>query len=944
MPSPRRSLLAALILLPIAVLARGPTATAFPKAPATTTPSASATLDPEPGGENCACESGFGACQHFLSVPNGLTAEPCYCDKCRTGTPHSGDDVPKGMNALCFHSPRTACYLKRHSVAWHIACSECLKNDKCCPVTRSAFCPACDFGTESPLAKDDMGRPAKETVQKRLAAEAKLADEEELIVLYNRHFYIVSDIRGAKVRMKSGFREFTAHEYIHLMLERAEMARKEFVEHFGDKFVIKAPVAIFLPERQGAAERIQTAYMGSPKTNQLYGGATSTNFVGGMCANGFCLSGEKYRPDEGLHFAMRHMIGHALISIWVVADGTNRVLPRWLFEGVGHWLSRHQERFKDEATYCSDEGKALDGNGKGWEQDCAKMANRPRLDSIEKLFGKTALVQLTLEDNQRAWSYLDLCLREWREPFVKMLADLRRGKEVRDSFMLHLQCTPEIFDERWRKRVTGKRKSMSPKSDEDELALNDSPTARERKALRSEEDLPALAARIRALGTVDDPETVNVLLDLYAKNSDLVRESVTVSLLKMKAPACRERLATYGIAHAEGIVRAYAARVCGKLAVKAALPGLRAMVAGDKHWLARAEAAIACGVMKDVDAFDSIARLAASDPADKTQLAAMDALALLGDAAVPALPAIAAHLSSPKWQLRVAACQSLGDIGSMQAVEPLVARMELETGHVREEIHDALKAICRLDQGAYANDWRKWWDRVKAQTPDGLPVRPKKPPEVKPDPRYASNPAPSYYGILIYSNRVGFVLDTSGSMDSKFEPDPKQVNSLTRSYAGSSKLDICKEEITQTLSKLDPRAHFSIIVFSTRILSFKREPIAASPENVGAATSWLKSLPPAGQTNYYGGLRAALNLNEGIDLSPDFRDTPDTLTFLTDGVPTEGEITDADTLLEWYTSLNRYARIRTHVIAFGSKGVDLQVLRNMAERNRGRFVHVAEKD
>ena len=233
----RRSLLAALIFLPIAVLARGPTATAFPKALATTTPSASATLDPEPGGENCACESGFGACQHFLSVPNGLTAEPCYCDKCRTGTPHSGDDVPKGMNALCFHSPRTACYLKRHSVAWHIACSECLKNDKCCPVTRSAFCPACDFGTESPLAKDDIKRPAKETVQKRLAAEAKLADEEELIVLYNRHFYIVSDIRGAKVRMKSGFREFTAHEYIHLMLERAEMARKEFVEHFGTQAI-----------------------------------------------------------------------------------------------------------------------------------------------------------------------------------------------------------------------------------------------------------------------------------------------------------------------------------------------------------------------------------------------------------------------------------------------------------------------------------------------------------------------------------------------------------------------------------------------------------------------------------------------------------------------------------------------------------------------------------
>lgn len=943
MPSPRRSLLAALVFLPVALLARGPTATATPKAAATTSPAAA--VDPEPGGDVCACESGFGACQHFLSAPNGITADPCYCDKCRKGNTHSGDDVPKGMNPLCYHSPRIACYLKRHSVAWHITCSECLKNDKCCPVTLSAFCPDCGDGTVSPLAKDDMGRPAKETVQKRLAAEEKLTGEDGLIVLYNRHFYIVSDIRGAKVRMKSGSREFTAHEYAHLMLERAEMARKEFVENFGDKFVIKDPVAIFMPAREGVAEKIQATYMGSPKTNQIYGGGTSASFVGGMCANGFCLSGEKYRPDEGLHFAMRHMIAHALISIWVVADGNNRVLPRWLFEGVGHWLSRYQERFRDDATYCGDEGKPLNGSGKGWDADCTRMATRPRLDSIEKLFGKTALGQLTLEDDQRSWSYLDLCLKEWREPFVKMLADIRKGKEVRDSFMQELQCTPEIFDERWRKRVTGKRKSMSPKSDEDEPALNESPTARERKALRSEEELPALAARIRALGTVDDPETVNVLLDLYAKNSELVRETLTVSLLKMKAPACRERVPTYGLVHASGIVRAYAARVCGKMAIKSALPALQTMLLSDKHWLARAEAAIACGEMKDVEALDSIAKLVASDQAEKTQLAAMDALALLGEAAESAIPVIAAHLAAPQWQLRVTACQSLGDIGSMKAVEPLVARMEIETGHVREEIHDALKEICRVDEGAYASDWRKWWDRVKTQTPGLLPERPKKPPEIKPDPHYASNPAPTYYGILIYSNKVGFVLDTSESMDQKFEPDPKTVMSLSRKYTGSSKLEICKEEIGQTLAKLDPRAHFSIIVFNTQVTSFKREPVGASPENVSAATSWLRSLPPAGETNYYGGLRAALALDEGTaELSPNFRDTPDTLTFLTDGIPTQGEITDADTLLEWYTSLNRYARIRTHVIAFGTKGVDLVVLKNMADRNRGKFVHVAEKE
>ncbi len=888
----------------------------------------------------CACKSGYGACQHWLGIPGGVTADPCFCDRCREVVQHEGKSVPDGMNPLCFNSTRTACYLKRHSAAWHLACSECVKNDQCCPVANSANCPYCDVGDESPRSKDDMKRPAKETVLKRLEAECKLADNENLIVLYNRHFYLVTDVRGVKVKLRNGYRVFNTHEYAHLMLERAEMARKEFLENFGDRLVIRQPVAVFLPSRQGDAEAIQAGYLGSAKTNQLYGGGDNSGFVGGMCANGFCASGQKYGPDEGLHFVMRHMIGHALISTWVVGDGNNRTLPRWLFEGVGHWLSRYQERFKDEATYCADEGSPVSGSGKGWEADCARMALRPKLDSIEKLFGKTALGQLTLEDQQRAWSYIDLCLKEWREPFLKMLADVRQQKEVRDSFMKHLQCTPEIFDERWRQRVTGRRRSMAPQTDEAGLAENETPGSRERRALRAEQDLPALAARIRALGTVDDPETVNALLDLFAKNSELVRESAMVALLKMKAPACLERIAAYGLVHADGMVRADAARACGKKSIDAAMPALRTMVGGDKHWLARSEAAIACGSLRDLEAVDAITRLVASDPADKTRLGAMDALGLLGAESREAVPLVAQQLEAPQWQLRVGACQSLAAIGSMDAVDPLLARMKIESGHVREEIHDALKLICRCDQGLFWAEWQKWWDRQKSISPNGAPPRPSKPlNEV--DTRYA--PAPRYYGIRIYSNKIGFVLDTSLSMDSRFDPDPKVVQSLSREYTGSTKLEICKEEIAQTLSTLDPRAHFSIIAFNTQIDLYNRNPIAASAPNVSSAQSWLKTLPPAGETNYYGGLRAALNLDDEPDLSPNFRDTPDTLTFLTDGMPTQGEITDADTLLEWYTSLNRYARIRTHVIAFGTKGVDLVMLKKMAERNGGKFVHVAEK-
>jgi HEAT repeat protein len=746
-----------------------------------------------------------------------------------------------------------------------------------------------------------------------------------------------------------GERLANGHEYAHLMLQRAEMARKEFVQNFGDKIVIKKPICIFMPTKERDAGTIQATYFGSPNTNLLYGGGDDSKLCGGFAASGFCTSEQKNSADQQLFASMRHMIGHSLISVWVVGGGQNRELPRWMFEGVAHWLCKYEPRFRDSGVWCGDEGTPKTSSTKDWETDCMRMAGDPSLEPIEKLFGKTAIGQLQPDpDQKRAWSYFDLCLREWREPFVAMLADLRRQREIRDAFMENLKCTPEIFNERWKERLTGRRRSMGPQADEDEVEGNDAPGARERRGLKSEQDFATLAAKVRALGTVDSPKTVNVLLDVMAKNSELVRETVMVCLLKMKEEKCTERIVSYGLSHSESIVRACAARVCAKLGLVDAVPKLREMLTEERNWLARAEAAVACGVLKDVKAMAPLRKIVSSDPAEKTQLAAMDALAMFGEDAGMSVPILVKQLDSSQWQLRVAACQALGQIGSMEAVEPLVAKMEQEQGRVREEIRDALKVISRDDLGIKPENWRKWWDREKANSPNGLPKRPDPPkedkkPKVDPNKRYAEGPR--YYGIEIYSSRIGFVLDSSLSMADRFEPDPGQATALSRQYAGSNKLDICKEEISQTLHSLDPRSHFSIIVFNTRIMYFKKNPVPSTAGNVASADGWLRSLPPAGETNYYGGLRAALDLDDGaFDDTPQFHATPDTLTFLTDGMPTQGEITDADVLLEWYTALNRYARIRTHVIAFGTKGVDDKMLRQMAERNGGRFVQVAEKN
>ena len=56
-----------------------------------------------------------------------------------------------------------------------------------------------------------------------------------------------------------------------------------------------------------------------------------------------------------------------------------------------------------------------------------------------------------------------------------------------------------------------------------------------------------------------------------------------------------------------------------------------------------------------------------------------------------------------------------------------------------------------------------------------------------------------------------------------------------------------------------------------------------------------------------------------------------------------GEITEKDALAYWYASLNRYARIRTHVFAFGALGVDEELLKRLAYWNGGEFVQIREK-
>jgi hypothetical protein len=887
---------------------------------------------------------GEGECQHFLRNPAGPTDDPCWCDKCRNGGAgerHDGKTVPPGWSATLLASSGVEAYLKRHCVAWGLTCSECLANDKPWP----------DATTEKPLGTvpttDYGGQPARKSIDARLAAERRLFKKPENVVLvYGRHFYVVTDVDPLKVRTQSGGERLVSrHEWAHLMLERAEFARREWVRNFGEPTTRK-PCALFFPERERDLLRIGQEYFRIPGAKGLRGGGGE--LCDGMCLTAVAFSREKQGTDVDIQVGLRHQLSRALLSIYAALPTRPKSLPVWLDEGLAHWLVR--TRFPDEAEYTAAEaqgagqggGAGRGWSGRDWDKDLQKYVQTPgKLPPIEEMLAKVDVAQLAEEDHKRAWSIADLCLAEWREPFVKLVRALRNEKDLREAFETSFHLTPEAFDERWRARVSGRAASMQSGEAPPAAAVGE----RDRRSLSGETSPPTLAAKLRGLGEIKDAKTIPLVVDLLAAPGDLVRENAFVALLKTKEKDCLDALWRHGLDHVDGVVRAYAARLCGRLKVAAASPKLEAQL-GDDNWLARAEAAVACGALRQVKALPALRRMADADPSEKARVGAIDALALFGEDAQSSLPLLTKSLDAAHWQIRVAAAHALGDIGRMDAVEPLIARMEIETGgRVADEIHGALKRIVRDDLGRRPSNWRKWWEREKEQSPNGLPARPPEKPKREGPVGggiTSDRDSPPAFGVEIYSGGVAFVLDATETMATLFRPSPAGTAALSREYLGRDKLSIGKEEIGHALSHMDPRAHFNVIAFGMRIRSFRPSPVPVTAGNVEEAKGFLASLVGEGRTNYYGALKSALAAGEAPDASPDFGPTPDTVVFLTDGLPNEGELIDADTLVEWYAGLNRYVRMKTHAIAFGVVGVDLPLLKGLAERSWGTFTLIPE--
>jgi hypothetical protein len=895
---------------------------------------------PAPAGEpDCTCLSG-NACYHTLNSPVAPPDDPCSCPRCESARGTCPDRLPAGWNRDCATDTGIRCFLRRHAASWKIACSDRLDGKCGCRRPHPEWCPKC--GTDG----GDWGREGLEIVRRQIKVEQRiLGKKRPFVVIKSPHFYLVTDIPRLRTKVQpGGVRDMTMHEIAHVYVQRAEMAYRDFIRHMGDRMTYERPCAIYLLEDERTKKRIAQQYFGNWEPELLYG-ADAKTIGGGYGYNGLAISNSKFREDEDLHFRMLHLLGHLFISTWVEGGGSVDICPRWMFVGAAHWLSRLPEKFETEAEFCDGEGYAVSDSGDRWHLKCRKYARERKSLPIQRILDEKTFEGLDLECHVRAWSWFDVFLREDRERFLNYLAAIRKGTDATTAMKAAFGCTPEEFDTRWRQRILGRRPTVAATSRELDAQDPDLPGARERAEIRTEKDPVVLASRIRALSAVNDRLTAATLVPLLSTKSENVREATVLVLSRSTSGEVREWLRTKGLERTGGTAKAHLVRIIGNLRDRQAVGALTAC-AGDAEWLVRANVVRALALVGDEASIPLIVERA-SDRAPKVRIAALDALAAFGRTASRGTAAAAAQLDASAWQLRSAAALCLGAIGRDDAVDPLIERMEKEGGRVHRDIRDALKRVTGDDLGGTARHWREWWRRERVRRAAGaLPSE--KPADAAPD-GYAKK-VPTYYGLRVFSARVGYVVDASYSMVFEIELDPAWLSRCGREYMPRGrKFELARAEIAASLAALDPRTLFNVYFFRTVAEQWKTRLVPATPGNRDSAVGRIDQMRPPitpqrthgnlHKTNYVDVFRLLLDVKkEGI--GPAFTDTPDTVFLLTDGKPSAGDITDSDTLLGWFREYNRFARIRVNVITFGKLESNPEFLRRPATENGGRFIEV----
>lgn len=556
-----------------------------------------------------------------------------------------------------------------------------------------------------------------------------------------------------------------------------------------------------------------------------------------------------------------------------------------------------------------------------------------RIVELQKKIGKSNPAQQKQIDDE--CDKLNKEIEETQDAIDKRLAEIKAPMVPKEAEPTALPTTTG----------NGKNKRKLTKAELDaieafrEYAKNENPLVR--------------AAAVEDLGSLDSDAMVELILSACTDTDERVIEAAGRGLGKMSSDAS---LAAMLEALDSGNAKARAAAAFGFARIKrpypAAVPKLASFLKGGDDDVRRA-AVQALANMRDPSTTDGLIE-ALNDKIPALRVLAAQALGELRQE--KAVPGLVTALNAEDWTLRKSAAEALGKIRGRDSIEPLIARFETEQGIVVETIYRALVDVTGQDHSYDPKHWRRWWEQAKGdfKVPSEHEVRLMKDRASAAMAQYQSPDKKKYHTIETLSKRMIFVIDVSSSMGDKIPvPDtakPEQIEA----FGTRVKMEIAKNELIALLSTLPDDVEFNIITFAgqakpwqgglvgtgSRAAAIKYVSKLKAMEAV-ASTGGRARGPTTGgsddqKTNTYGAILAAFGFaDEG---TPDWkkRGKVDTIFFVTDGLPTTGQVVDVQKMVDIVTEMNRTRGLTIHLVMFDKEAAER--MKGLAEKNGGKCV------
>jgi HEAT repeat protein len=307
---------------------------------------------------------------------------------------------------------------------------------------------------------------------------------------------------------------------------------------------------------------------------------------------------------------------------------------------------------------------------------------------------------------------------------------------------------------------------------------------------------------------------------------------------------------------------------------------------------------------------------------DATRMGA--AVALVELRTPEAREALHVLVSDGAWPVRSEALAQVARLRDKRSLPLLIERLDVEQGRLREDVYAALCMLAGQDLGRGSARWRRWWENEGAafELPAAADLERREKARRERAEDEGGTRGPVFYGVEVFSERVCFVLDVSGSMRINAGPgvDPEGPQDPTR----PSRMDVAKEQLAEIVRAFPDGKLFNLIFFESEVRALRPELVKMKKSMRQESLRFIREQYSLGGTALYPALQLA------------FADPlVDTIYLISDGAPTEGEITDIEEIRARVKVWNAARHVRIHGITIGQ---DSTLLRWLTEDTGGKYL------